>query len=367
MTSVRPTAVRVLVTLLAIAATVGHLAYLDTLWWHALGLTGTVARDVSPGLIVLLTGNAIVSLVSGFLAVALVLHEGEAEEAARGLGAAFGAWSYLLAYSGVTMLLRPNPGLARDLFEGHFLLVEVVGLAGLLRFTSLFPRPLVAGEIDAPDGLPSVLLPAHTASVWMLRPASPWAISVLVLGGLWSLELASGRALSDAGLSPAMTTVRVVAAGLVVLNLRRAWNRADEAGRGRLQWLLVALSLLLGSVSLTIGGKVLVAVAGFREPSIAWHPLVFDLGMIGFLVGLAMSVLYRGPVAPMAVVRRVATLASVATVGLFLAAALEALLSGGLLVSFALRTGVGSALALATMVSTYRPFVRLVDRMMPDL
>jgi len=362
MTSVLTTALRVLVTLMAIAGATGQVAYLDTLSWHALGLTDTVARNVSPGLIVLLHAHAIVSVISGLFAVALVLHEGSRQEASRALGVAFGSWAYLMAYSGVTMLLRPNPGLARDVFEGHFLLVEMIGLAGLLRFTALFPAALDPARIEPPPTLPPVLLPAHTVSVWMLRPAAPWVVGALLLVALWGGALATGGTVADAGLTFPMNAVRFVAAGLVVMNLRWAWGRTDDEGRERMLWLLVGLTLLLGSVTLMIGGKVLVAVAGFREPGVAWHPLVLDLGVIGFFAGMAFSILYRGPIQPLKVVRKVATVCSAIALGLFLAAGLEALLSGGILLSLSIRTGVGSALAAATMVSTYRSFERFFDR-----
>ena len=366
MTSLVPTVVRVAVTLLAIAGTAAQVAYLDALWWHSLGLAETVARNVGPALIILLTAHAIVSVVSAFLAIALVLHEGSLQGAARGLGAAFGAWSYLLAYSGVTMLFRPDPGLWQDLFEGHFLVVEVIGLAGLLRFTTLFPRPLVADDIPPSPEMPAILMPAHVVSLWMLRPAAPWAAGVLVLVGLWTWTITLGGSLSDAGLHPLMDLVRFAAAGLVVLNLRRAWGSATGGDRDRLIWLVAGLASLLGSLALLIGGNVLVAVTGFPEPDVAWRPILLDLGLIGFLAGLAMSILYSRDAHPITVVRWIVSTCSVTTFGLFLAAGLEALFSGGILAAYSLRTGVGTAIALATIVSTYRNLVRLVGRLLPQ-
>ena len=316
-------------------------------------------------MIILLTARAIVSVVSAFFAVALVLHEGPRQEAARGLGAAFGAWGYLMAYSGVTMLFRPDAGFWRDLFEGHFLLVEVIGLASLLRFTTLFPRTLVADEIP-PSSTPPVLRPAHAVSLWMLRPTAPWSVGLLVLVGLWTWAVTSGGSVGDAGLSPAMDLVRFGAAGLVVLNLRRAWRLTRGGDRDGLTWLVAGLSALLGSLALLIGGNVLVAVTGFPEPNVAWRPILLDMGLIGFLAGLAMSVLYSGALHPMTVVRWIAATCAVTTAGLFLAAGLEALFAGGILAGYSLRTGVGTAIAAATIVSTYRNLVRLVGRLLPQ-
>jgi hypothetical protein len=365
MTSVMPTVIRVAVILMAIAGTAGHVAYLDALWWHSLGLTGTVARNVSPALLMLLTAHAVVSIVSAVFAVLLVLREGSRADAARALGMAFGAWSYLMSYSGVTILLRPDPGAGRDLFEAHFLLVEVIGLAGLVRFTTLFPSRLVPHEVHAPPALPAVLRPFHLFSVWMLRPAAPWGLGLAILVALWAGAIAVGGVPGDAGLSPFMDVVRLGAAGLVVLNLRRAWGLADTEGRERLHWLLVALTCLLGAIALLIGGNVLVAVTGFPEPNVAWRPLLLDVGLVGFLTGLALSVLHHGATNPRRLMRAIGSVCAITTLALFLAAGLEALFGGGIFAAFRLRTGVGSALAVATILSTYRGIQRLLDRLVP--
>lgn len=365
MSSVLATAARVAVTLLAIAGTVGHVAYLDAIWWHALGLAETAARSVSPALIMLLTAHALVSIVSAVFAVLLVLDEGPRADASRALGAAFGAWSYLMSYSGVTMLLRPDPGPARDLFEGHFLLVEMVGLAGMLRFTALFPRRLRPEELAPSPALPAALVPLQRFSVLLLRAWAPWLVGLAALLVIWTGTVLAGGTVADAGLSPLMDVVRLGAAGLVVLNLRRAWSVAEGDAQERLQWLFVALSCLLGALALLIGGNVLVAVTGFPEPDVAWRPLLLDVGLVGFMTALALSALYDGPVAPMALVRRITSVCAITTLGLFLAAGLEALFAGGILSAFTLRTGVGSALALATVLSTWRGLRRLLDRLLP--
>lgn len=103
-----PTALRVLVTLVAALAAVAQVAYLDALSWHALGLATPRTASMRPPFLTVMTAHAVVSVVAGVIAVALVLHEGTHDTAARGLGLAMGAWSYLTAYSGATLLLRPT-------------------------------------------------------------------------------------------------------------------------------------------------------------------------------------------------------------------------------------------------------------------
>jgi hypothetical protein len=200
----------------------------------------------------------------------------------------------------------------------------------------------------------------------MLRPAAPWAIGLLALMGLWTVAGVSGDPIGDAVLSRGMDIVRLLAAGLVVLNLRRAWNRATDDGQERLRWLLVGFSMLLASLALMIGGNVLVAVTGFPEPDIAWRPLLLDVGLTGFMTGMALSVLYTGAARPLDLVRRIASVAAVVTLGLFLAVGLEALFAGGIFGTYSLRTGVGSALAIATIVSTHRGLVRSIQRILPQ-
>lgn len=360
------TAVRVSVILLAVAGTAGHLAYLDALWWHSLGLTETMARDVSGATITLLTAHAVVSVTCSLLSLALVLHEGHRADAGRALGIAFGAWSYLMAYSGVTMLLRPiSPGPAREIFEAHFLVVEVLGLAALLRFTSIFPRRLGPDELRPSPTLPPMLLPFHHAAVLMRRPWSPWIGGALVLVCLWGWTIVTGGALSDAGLSSMMDGVRFAAAGAVVMNLHRAWGTATEGDRDGLFWLASGLAILIGTLSIVIGANVLAAVTGFPEPDVPWRPILLDAGTIGFFIAMAMSVLRRGRVDPARLTHRVATGTVVVTVGLFMAAGLEAFFTGGIFASYSPRGGVGTALAFAVMLSTYRSSARLIERLIP--
>jgi hypothetical protein len=361
MPSVAPTVLRVLVTLLAAVATVSQVAYLDALSWHVLGLALPMGTRMSGSLVAVMTGHALVSSTSAVLAVLLVLHEGPRQAAARGLGLALGAWSYLTAYSAVTLLLRPDAVAWRSLFEGHFLLVEIVGLVGLLRFTALFPRPLVDTPLELPAPLPSALRPLHAASVWMLNPWAPWAVGAGVLGMLWALTASRGTPLGDAGLSPLMDVVRFVAAGLVVLNLRRSWSRADRADAGRLTWLLVALAFLTGALLLLIGGNVWMAVTGWPEPHVSWRPILIDIGLVGFLVSLAMSLLYDGSLDAMLTATRIGAVATVLTLGLFLAAALEALFTGAL-AGLSLRTGVGTLLAFVVVIALHRGMVRSLQR-----
>lgn len=369
MRSVGPTLLRALATLLGVLAVVGQVNYLDALSWHVLNLTPPMmGARMSGAFLTLLIAHAVVSIAAAGLAIGLALHEGPRQAAARALALSLGAWAYLLAYSGITLLMRPTaPGGMRALFEGHFLVVELLGLIGLLRFTALFPRDLSAEPITPPPTLPAALRPLHAASVWILRPSAPWIAAAALAGIVWTLTMVQGGSAGDVVLHPVMDVFRVAAAGFAVLNLQRSWGRADEEGAGRLAWLLVALACLVGMLLLYIGGNVLVGVTEWPEPHVAWRPLLVDLGVLAFLVALALSILYRGATDPRPLARRIVASSAVATLGLFLAAALEALFSGGILAAFSLRTGVGTVIAFVAIVSTHKALVRATDRFLRQI
>ena len=367
MTSAAPILVRVAVALLGIGGVLGQVAYIDAVWWHSLGLAPEIQPSVGTGLGVLLTAHGLVSLTCAAFAIGLALHEGPREAAARGLAVALAAWGYLMAYGGITMLLRPDPGLARLVFEGHFLFVEMLGLVGLLRFSALFPRPLLESGLEVPPTLPAALVPLHALSVRLCSPAATWATGAMLLVVLWALAVLGGGSPADAGLGTGMVVVRLAAASLVVVNLRRGWNRADAEGRARLQWLVVSLCSIFAALAVVIGGRIWGLVAGLPQPPVAWHPYVLDLGQIGFFGGFTMAVLYGGPVRPREVIDRLTAASGALVLGFILAAALEALLSGGVIVSSSIRAGTGTVLALAVMVSTYKGFARRVRRLMPQM
>lgn len=271
-----------------------------------------------------------------------------------------------MAYSGITLLFRPPaPGLQGEMFEAHFLAVEVLGLGGMLRYTSIFPRPLAEDELAPLPTLPPVLLPLHRAAVRMRARWSPLVAGVPVPAVLRIGTISTGRDLSDAGLSRAMDVVRFCAAGMVVMNLRRAWACATEEDRDGLQWLIAALAVLVGSLTILISGNVLVTVTGFPEPDLARRPILLDLGLVGFMAALAMSVLNRDRHDPDRVLRVVSTGAAVTTIGLFVAAGLEALFSGGILAAVSLRHGAGSAVAFAIVLFTWRQLSAWVQRILP--
>lgn len=358
--------IRLAVAVLVIAAAAGQVAHLDALSGATLGIAGALARNPRPSFFALVLADAFVSTIAGILALVLVFR-GDSSRGARGLGVALAAWSYLLAYSGIVVIFRPDPGLLRLLFEAHFPVVEMLGLAGLIAFTTRFPRRLTAGDLrDGPD-LPTALRAVQRMRVWLLTPAGPWAAAAALLLVLFGINGAMGRAVEDAALNPLMDLFRFTAVGLVFLNLRRSWLLASPTEKASLWWLVAGFGLLLGSLALIIGGNILMTVTGWGEPPFAWRPLLLDLGLVGFLAGASAGVLYRGARDAAAVSKRLFSAIILATAALFVAAGLEVLFSTALVGRISFPPGMGTAFTAALAIIWYGHAHRLVDRMLSHL
>ena len=357
---------RTLVLLLAAVAMVGQIAHLDALSGVSLGLAGTLVGNPTPSFLTLVAADAVVSVSSGLLAIALVFR-GDPNRGARSFAVTLAAWSYLLAYSGIVVLLRPDPGALRTVFQAHFPLVELLGLAGMIRFTSIFPRRLTPDELSPLKSLPIGLRTLQAARRHLLSPAAPWIAVVVVLAVLLSMNALVGRSLADAGLNPIMDLVRFMTVGLVVLNLRRSWLVGGAEERADIWWMLVGLALLTAAITLLIGGNVLVSTTGWSEPPIAWRPILLDLGLLGFLWGVSMAVFYTGAIDSAASAHRVVALTAFALIGLLVATGLETLLSGALVARISMRPGLGTALAVVVMIVSYPRALALIERLLDQI
>ena len=354
---------RIIVPALALAAAAGQLAYLDAVTWHLVTPALSSGADARATVVTAAVAHALLSMAAGVLATLIVFRRPARSPAAGMLALAIGAWSYLLAYPGIVVLLRPDPGAMRLAFETHFLLVETVGLAALLRFTSLFPEPLTLPKVPEKGGaarLARFLRPLRAA---LVRPSVAWGAALLLPALLVALTSATDTPVGDAGLHPLMDVFRVAAAAAVVLNLRDAWAKAGVEGRARMGWMLAALSALLASVLLVIGGNILLSATTWPDPSFSWRPVLLDLGVMGFVTGLAATEL--APVDTNAVrsARRIVLGTSLLMTVLLSATILEVLLSSGIFGPVALPAGLGAAMAAAGIGSVSGPLLRFYDRL----
>lgn len=353
--------VRIAAVALATGAVAGQLAYLDAV---SVGLLGLPGADVPRSLLAALAAHAGLAAVSAGLAVTLAFRADVGSPGARGLSVAVGAWGYLLAYPGLVLLLRPDPGAARFAFDAHFLLVEAAGLAGLVRFTTLFPRRLDRDDIVSATG--SSPWSGLIRAIWSrtLEPAPVWGAALIVPLLIFAAGALAGHPVGSAGLSPAMEVLRVAAAALVVLDLRVSWTHAEAGDRNRLAWMVVALALLVGSVTLVIAANILMAATGWPDLPFAWRPVLLDLGAAGFVGGLAAAQLAGPATDAVRLARRIVATGGLVTASLLLATVLEVLLSSGLVGSVSIPHGPGTVLAIATAGSVGPRLLRLLERSM---
>lgn len=343
---------RIVTVVLALLAVTGQIAHVRALM-AAAGGAGPLAGSARPSLIAVVGAGAIVSVTAALTAVTIALR-GRYDRGAGPIGVALAAWAYLLAYSGLVLLLAPRGGgWPRAAFDGHFLFVEAVGLAGLLRFTTLFPVHLGPPDLQDPASLPRGLRLAQRLRASLLGPRGPWVAGGLTVSGVLAFNQSLGRGVAEAALLPVTDVFRLLALCLVVLNLRRGYILAEGAARGRAQWVALGFVLLLTAAGLVIGANVLTGVTGWETTRINWRPVLLDVGVLGLLWGLSRGVLYEGDASAAGLVPRVGLLAMAATVGLLLAAGLEGFFAGGLPGRLHLPAGVGSVLAVTAVTTLY--------------
>jgi hypothetical protein len=301
--------------------------------------------------------DAVLTLAMVGFAVLLVFR-GRASPAARPLGLAVAVWSYLLGYVGLIALLQPAGGGAAErlLFQSHFLVVELVGLAALIRFSVLFPRPLEPGDLRSAESLGPGLSTLQRLRCLLLRPAAPWLAAAGGVGAALAVGGVLGEPPSRAALLGLVDGLRFAALSVVVLNLRRGYLLSTPLERESARWLGVGFALLVASLALLMGGNVLTAVTGWRVAFFNWRPLILDLGLLGFVWGTSMGAVYRGGLRSGSVGRGVVTVSALAVVTLLLGAGLEALLSDALLAGLALPRGVGTGLAALVTVGLWLRF-----------
>jgi hypothetical protein len=351
---------RTLVLILAVVSAVGQIAYLDVLYWHRLGWALAMSGNVQASTIAVVGGDAVVAVIAAVLAVALVFSR-EAARGSRPLAVAVVAWSYLLSYGGVFRLLMREPDSPfRAAFEAHFLVVECLGLAGLLAFSASFPSSLSGDDLLARNDSPPGLRPFVVMRAWLLRPAVPWIAALALAALILALARALGNPILEAPLSPVMDVARFGTLALVVVNFRSSWDLRSSEQRALLNWMVLGMVLVIASLALLIGGSVLTAVTQWRSP-VNWRPILLNFGLLGLLWGSSMATFYRGRLNARILMRQTATWTGLATALLFLAAGLEALFSDNMMARVSLPTGIGTLAAICVFAWIYHPTRRLVE------
>jgi len=343
---------RAVTVVLAVLAVGGQIVHVRALIAAATG-SGPLAGSARPSLIAVVGAGAIVSVTAALTAV-VVSVRGRDDRGAQPIALSLAAWAYLLAYSGLMLLLAPRGGgWPRAVFDAHFVCVEALGLAGLLRFTAAFPVALAPSDLQDPASLPPGLRGAQRVRIALLAPPGPWIAAATAVAVLLVFNRSLGRGVAEAALLPLADVFRFLALGVVVFNLRRGYLLARGAARARAQWVALGFVLLLAAAGVVIGANVLIGVTGWESTRINWRPVLLDVGVLGLLWGLSRGVLYEGDASAVRLVPRVGLLAMAATAGLLLAAGLESFFAGALPGRLHLPEGVGSVLAVTAVATLY--------------
>jgi hypothetical protein len=326
---------------------VGQATYLDALYWQVLGLgRHMVLGGTQPALLSSVVMGCVISVTAAVLGV-VVSFRGDARRGARPLGLALAVWAYILAYSGLVLLMAPEPTSPWYIpFQGHFLVIEAIGLAALLRFTVLFPAALRPDDLQDPATLPMGFATGQRFRRWLVHPVGPWLSGAAALAVVFTANALMGRDVQDAALLTLTDVFRVAALTFVVLNLRLSFIVSEREERRCVHWVVAGFALLVGTVGLILGGNVLAAVTQWEVPNLNWRPILLDLGVLGLLWGLAMGIFYHGSRNGARLIRRIMILSLLATMTLLLAAGLEAFFSGPASARLSLPRGLGTLVSV---------------------
>jgi hypothetical protein len=231
----------------------------------------------------------------------------------------------------------------------------VVGAIGaLLRFSSLFPRPLTRGEILASGFAPRL-------RAWLASPGVRWSVvagACLLAAGPdlmgSSLDRLVGRPVD---VTPALRSLFVLLAliGLacVVENLRTAHRVADAEGRRRIHWVLEGVLAATVVLVIVSGLKLLQMATGYATPLRIWYPLAFMLALLLLVLALAFAMFFAGAVDPDLAIRRTAVAGIAGVVAIFVFAGVEQLVQEYLATRLGLSDHLGGVLTGGVVALTF--------------
>lgn len=251
-----------------------------------------------------------------------------------------------------------NPGL--------IIVCMVAGLAALLRFSAIFPRPLEPGDVPV-RGL------AARVQRRLLDARGVWAAALLAFG-LVALSAAAGHAASALwGIAPAiigkfvLCAILAAAMSLAVLNLRVGYRRADAEGRRRIYWVVVGVFAATTLLLLASAVKVVQLATGFTVAVTAWFPFALVAAFLVMLGCLAIAMFYAGALDPALAMRRTAVFGLVGFAMIFVFTGMEQLVQAHLGDWLGLSDRLGGILTGGTAALTFEPIKRRTDALVGRL
>lgn len=333
------------------------------------GISGSwgASRALSVLLLALLAAGA---PAAAALALALTWRAADAADA-RVLALFLACLTVMLAGDGGWLLSQRHElptTLDVLLMPGLPLVCMVAALAALLRFSTIFPRPLTDRDLPGSGAITRV-------QRRLLDPRAVWSSGAAVLCLLVLLtlveivgEAALGqRVVTELALKIIGSAVIVAAMSLAVLNLRAGYRHADEEGRRRIYW--VVEGFFAGTAVLLVASavKLLQLATGFTIRIESWFVFAFFAAFLVLLGCLAIAMFYAGALDPALAMRRTAVFGLVGFAMIFVFTGMEQLVQAHLGEWLGLSDRLGGILTGGTAALTFEPIKRRTDALVGRL
>jgi hypothetical protein len=240
----------------------------------------------------------------------------------------------------------------------------LLGLAALLRFSSVFPvqldHSLLSGE--------RILRRPRTA---LLKPRTVWftAIGIAVAAQaslliVQQLRIAVPALTSFSFPLHQLIVIVLLMLGMVmgVANLRAGYGAADAAGRRRVYWVMEGL--LAGTVIVVFASllKTFALVTGSPAWVEGWYPLSFFAALLVVIASLGFAMLYAGALDPLLAIRRTAVTGLVGVAMVFIFAVTQQLVHEYLVALTVLSDRVGGMVTGGVVALSFEPVQRRLGR-----
>lgn len=233
---------------------------------------------------------------------------------ARVLAVFLGLLSYALGTEGTWMMLKRSglPGWAVSVLDTGMPLAAVAGMAVMIRFSSIFPRPLSLRDVRPGASRASRMVVG--AQAWAMDPArlrraAAWFCGVVIVVPQ-AISIATelrGKEFDLVAYSKYLALAALLAAvTLSAANLRTNYRQADAAGRRQVFWVLEGFLFATAVAVLASALKLAQNATGYQAGQPHWYALALVAAFLGLLACLAIALFGSGALDPSLALRRTA-------------------------------------------------------------
>jgi hypothetical protein len=274
---------------------------------------GAGKASLTPGVIGLVLLLVLAPLSAAGLALVLAWRSW-ARDDARVLAVFLGLLSYALGGEGTWWVLKRSglPDWAVSVLDTGMPLAAVAGMAVMIRFSTIFPRPLLLGDVR--PGASRAGRMVAGAQAWArdparLRRAAAWFCGMVIVVPQ-AISIATGLRGDEIDLVVFSKYLALAAMlGAVTLsaaNLRTNYRRADAAGRRQVFWVLEGFLFATAVAVLASALKLLQNATGYQAAQPHWYALALVAAFLGLLACLSIALFGSGALDPSLALRRTA-------------------------------------------------------------